>query len=225
MRSSAHRLSLVLVSMVALLLAGTSLARAQAVAPAPGDAASAPATPQPARWAQRKLSFTYSGFTTHYSCDGLVEKVRQVLLDLGARRSDLKVHEASCGPRLGAPTPFPSVAGTFSVLEPVPAAEAYSPNGTGGVVFAHWQPVKLRLAGPDLDMSANCELLDQVKQHILPLFPARNVAFSSNCFPHELTAGSSLRVEVLMPVKGNTSPTRNESAPTGRTSEPAQAAN
>ncbi len=204
MRSSAHRFSLLLVPMAALLLAGASPGSAKAAASTPSDAAPGPETPQPARWVQRKISFTYSGFTTHYSCDGLVDKVRGVLLELGARRSDLKVHENGCTARLGEPTPFPGVAGTFSVLEPVSPAQAYSPNGAGGVVLAHWQPVNVRFDHSASDMAAQCELLEQVKQRIVPLFPARNIDFQSNCVPHELTAGSSLRVEVLMPVKGNT---------------------
>jgi hypothetical protein len=235
MQSSAHRLRAVLVSIGVLLpaVAALSLGSAEAVPAAPNDAApssndAAPAqkTPQPARWAQRKISFTYSGFTTHYSCEGLVDKVRVVLLQLGARRSDMNVHEAGCTSRLGEPTPFPAVAGTFSVLEPVAPTQAFSPNGAGGIVFAHWQPVNVRFDRSQLDMAGQCELLEQVKQHIVPLFPARNVDFSSNCVPHQLTpGGTALQVEVLMLDKGNTSSTRNDSGPAARTSEPVLAAN
>ncbi|HTX24035.1 MAG TPA: hypothetical protein VMD03_05220 [Steroidobacteraceae bacterium] len=229
MRSSAHRLCPVLASVVATLLlgvTGASLDGAEAAEPAPGGAAPAPQAPQPARWTQKKISFTYLGFTTHYSCEGLLDKVRMVLLQLGARRSDMHVHEAGCTARLGEPTPFPAVAGTFSVLEPVPPAQAYSPNGAGGIVFAHWQPVSVRFDHSDLDMSGQCELLEQVRQHILPLFPARNVQFQSLCIPHQLTVGgNSLRVEVLIPETEKASSTRNDAGPAGRASEPVQAAN
>ena len=206
MRSSADRLSSVVVSLAAVLLpAAAALGRAEAVSAAPADSQPAAEAPQTARWSERKISFTYMGFTTHYSCEGLTDQVRHVLLELGARKSDMNVHELGCTTRVGEPTPFPAVAGTFYVLEPVPPEQAYSPAGVVGVVSAHWQPVDVRFDHSGLDMSGQCELLEQIKQHILPLFPARNVQFKSLCVPHELFAGgTSLRVEVLMPDRRST---------------------
>jgi hypothetical protein len=204
---SAHRLSPALAWLAALLLVAAASVgkRAQADTPAPTDAPPVAETPQATRWIERKIYFTYLGFTTHYSCEGLADQVRHVLLELGARKSDLNVHEAGCTARAGEPTPFPAVAGTFSVLVPVAPAEAYSPSSSGGIVFAHWQPVNVRFDHSALEMSGQCELLEQVKQHILPLFPARNVQFKSLCVPHELFAGgTSLRVEVLIPNGGKT---------------------
>src|SRR5580698_10464283 len=52
--------------------------------------------PPAAHWVQRKLDYTYMGFTTKYSCDGLRDNVRQVLLALGARRKDLKIQSTGC---------------------------------------------------------------------------------------------------------------------------------
>ncbi len=207
MRSSAHRLPSVPVSLAGwLLLAAAALGGPETPSATPTDSQAAPAAPQTARWVQKKISFTYLGFTTHYSCEGLADQVRHVLLELGARKSDMHVHEMGCTARAGEPTPFPAVAGTFYVLEPVPPVQAYSPTGTGDIVFAHWQPVDVRFDHSALEMSGQCELLEQVKQHILPLFPARNVQFKSLCVPHELFAGgTSLRVEVLMPNRPSTS--------------------
>ncbi len=177
----------------------------------PGAAqAAAPAPPQPAHWVKKKINFSYLGFTTHYSCEGLTDTVRYVLLELGARKSDLNVHEFACTARLGEPTPFPGVAGTFYVLEPLAPEQATRPSGTEGIVPAHWQPVDVRFHRLETGegMSGQCELLEQVKQHILPLFAARNVQFKSLCVPHELFAGgTSLKVEVLVPDKGSAGPT------------------
>jgi hypothetical protein len=229
----AHRLCSarpVWIAAVLLAAAHTSLAAAQAAPPAPGspapsDAAPAALAPQPARWTQKKINFTYLGFTTHYSCEGLTDKVRGILLQLGARKADMNVHEAGCTSRFDRPEPFPAVSGTFSVLEPVPPTQAYSPTGTGGIVLAHWQPVNVRFDHADsLDMSGQCELLEQVRQHILPLFPARNVQFTSLCIPHQLTAGgNSLQVEILLPNKTDASHTRNDRGSAERASELAQA--
>lgn len=169
------------------------LALGAAAANAAGNASTA-AGSQPtvaAHWVKKKLNFTYLGFTTHYSCQGLRDEVRKVLLELGARRSDLRVHEIGCTRSIGQPEPAPSVAGTFSVLVP----------GAGGAqhpVSAAWQRVNVRVGRPGLDESGQCELIEQVKQKILPLFSTRNVAFRQNCIPYQLTPnGSSLSVEVL----------------------------
>lgn len=157
---------------------------------------SAAANAQTAQWVQKRLRFTYMGFTTHYSCEGLSDKVRSVLLQLGARRKGLKVYPLGCVRSLGVPEPAPSVAGTVYVLEPMAGEPAGNAGATG--VAAHWQTVDVRLARSALEQAAQCELLEQVRQRILPLFATRNVQFSSNCFPHQLTLpGATLRVDVL----------------------------
>jgi hypothetical protein len=225
-RCGAKRLasSAALLFAFAAALSGT----ATGAAPVPGDAAPAVGTPQAAQWVQRKIDFTYLGFTTHYSCEGLVDKVRTVLLVLGARKSDMNVHEAACTARVGEPVPFPTVTGTFYVLEPVGPAgvapgQAEGASAAPGIVAARWEPVNVRFDYPGLDMSGQCELLEQVKQRILPLFPARNVQFQSLCVPHQLfSGGTSLKVEVLMPDKGASSTTHHGRDPAPATSELAQ---
>lgn len=182
---------------LALLACFGSFAAAHAAQPS-GDTAAegaAPAAPEPAHWVKKKINFTYQGFTTHYSCEGLTEKVKQVLLQLGARKSDLHVHEAGCTSGFGRPEPFPTVVGTFSVLEP-----AASSGEAGHPVKGTWQTVDVRVGRPGLDQAGQCELIDQVKSKILPLFATRNVQFQSSCVPHQLTIkGSSLSVQVLKP--------------------------
>ena len=66
-----------------------------ATAEMPGDARAASDSGAsevvPAHWVKKNISFTYQGFTSHYSCDGLGDSVRLALLELGARRSDLSL--------------------------------------------------------------------------------------------------------------------------------------
>ena len=50
---------------------------------------------QSAVWTQKEFKFTYQGFTTKYSCDGLAGKMREILLTFGARK-DLKVNRWGC---------------------------------------------------------------------------------------------------------------------------------
>jgi hypothetical protein len=159
------------------------------------DAPAVAADAQSAAWTPKELRFSYQGFTTHYSCDGLREKVRTVLLALGARKQDLSVNESGCSTPSGRPDPFPGVNIKMQVLQPVAAGT--TPAATR--VAAHWKAVDLRLDRDPLSESGDCELLEQIKQRILPLFSARNIEYSSNCVPHQLSAGGTrLRVEVLV---------------------------
>jgi hypothetical protein len=157
---------------------------------------------QTARWVPRELHFTYSGFTTHFSCEGLEARVKEILLQLGAR-PDLSVHQYGCTQAAGVPSPFPSVEAKFSVLEPVAAGEAPNGGTTGALVSAQWQTVQLKLDPSPLAESGLCELIDQVKVRILPLFATRNVDYMQHCVPHQLSSrGSTIKLDVMkVPLK------------------------
>jgi hypothetical protein len=152
---------------------------------------------QSAVWAHKEFQFTYQGFTTHYSCDGLRDKVRQILLQFGARKDDLKIYDFGCASPSGRPDPFPSVSVKMSVLVPADSAAA---SGAGPQLPSHWQPVRLKLDQSSLAEAGECELVEQVKQKVLPLFTARNVDLQNFCIPHQLEPGGThLVAEVLMP--------------------------
>jgi hypothetical protein len=152
-------------------------------------------TGQSAVWTSKELHFVYMGFTTKYSCDGLRDKVRDVLIKLGAQR-DLKVYETGCSVRSGMPAPFPGVMVRMSVLEP--ASTASSAVQEPSVVRAHWKPLDLKLDRTSRADSGECELVEQIKQQILPLFAVRNVDFSADCVPHQLSPMTPrLRAEIL----------------------------
>jgi hypothetical protein len=154
------------------------------------------ASPQPkveAVWAPRHVTFVYQGFTTHYSCDGLREKVRGMLSSLGAR--DLKVRAQGCTRLVGA-EPFPGVRVTMQVLVP---SSSEGGKKAGSAVPAHWQDVVLMPSNAGLQEQGNCELIEQFKETFLPLFTTRHISYQSNCIPHQLTLGTHLSAEVLMP--------------------------
>jgi len=160
----------------------------------PGRAEGA-AGEQSAVWTQKEFKFTYQGFTTKYSCDGLRDKVRDILLAFGARK-DLEVNQWGCAGGSGHPDPFPSVAVKMSVLEPADAANAQTDVPP---VATHWKKVKLRLDRSSLSEAGECELVEQVKQKILPLFTTRNIDYRNMCVPHQLTPGGTrLAADVLI---------------------------
>ena len=187
-----------------LALAGEVLAEP----PVPGNPAQSPA-PAWAVWTPKELRFTYMGFTSHYSCDGLADKMRSILLQLGAR-PDLRIREIPCSGSLGRPTEFPGVTVNMNVLVPWDATSA---NATVTPVPAHWKTVELSTDRDPLREAGDCELIEQVKAHVLPLFSARNVDYRSTCVPNQLQIGGTrLKSEVLL-ADEQQAPGANPSAP------------
>jgi hypothetical protein len=144
-------------------------------------------------WAPKELNFAYQGFTTKYSCDGLQERMRDVLLKLGAR-PDLRVRGYGCT-RLAGPDPLAGVSIKMNVLQP-------AGKQGGPAVPVHWQRVDL-LTGlyerDPVDAAADCELIGQIKQKVLPLFATRNVDYRATCEAHQLVPGGTrLKAEVLV---------------------------
>jgi len=144
-------------------------------------------------WAPKELNFAYQGFTTKYSCDGLQDRMRRVLIKLGAR-PDLRVRGYGCT-RLVGPDPFAGVSIKMNVLQP-------AGKQGGPAVPVHWQSVDL-LTGlyehDPVDAAADCELIGQIKQKVLPLFATRNVDYRSTCEAHHLVPGGTrLKAEVLV---------------------------
>jgi hypothetical protein len=166
-----------------------------AAADAGAPAAEPAAQPEFAVWTPKEAEFTYMGFTTHYTCDGLRDTIRAMLLQLGARKSDLKVTESPCSGIPDRPNPFPGVRIKMSVLQPAPAQ--LSPDAQ--VVEAHWKPVKLPYRETGINAAGQCELLEQFNKKLLPLFTTRNVDLHAFCVPHQLDAlGTKLEAEVLI---------------------------
>jgi hypothetical protein len=149
-------------------------------------------------WAPKELNFVYQGFTTKYSCDGLQDKMKRVLIKLGAR-PDIQVRGFGCT-RLVGPDPFAGVKIKMNVLQPGVLQPAGKQGGQG--VPAHWKLVDL-LADLDdrdpVDAAGDCELVEQIKQKVLPLFATRNVDYSATCVPRQLLVGATrLKAEVLV---------------------------
>lgn len=158
----------------------------------PSAAAAAPESIQ-AVWVPRRVTFIYQGFTTHYSCEGLHDQLREMLSKLGAR--DLVIRPYGCT-RLVGPEQAPGARVSMQVLVPVSTVHD---GKAGRAIAAHWHNVVLLGPSAGLDAQSNCELIEQFKERFLPLFTARDIRYSSNCVPHQLTLGTHLSAEVLMP--------------------------
>ena len=143
-----------------------------------------------AAWVQKEVNFRYVGFTTKYSCDGLRERMRGILLQLGAR-DDLKMTGYGC---VGANSPetTPGVRIVMHVLEPASATAGHS-------LAARWKSVDLLSDRDLLDAAGDCELIAQLNRDVLPLFAVRHLDYSATCsVGHPLAGGTRLKADVLV---------------------------
>jgi hypothetical protein len=156
--------------------------------------------PISAVWKEQHLNFFYKGQTSRYSCVGLRDKVRAMLLDLGARR-DLDVTALGCEQpnaqvRLAALGPSLSI--VFSAPALPDARVKPSRPGDLAAVDAHFESFVLaadvfRNMGP-----ADCELVEDFARQILPRLVTRDLKQDVACVPFQQSGGRFLvRGEVL----------------------------
>lgn len=134
-------------------------------------------------WQSHKYTFQFMGFTSTYSCDGLADKLRILLLAAGAR-ADVKSVPGACASAFGRPDKFARADLTFYTLAPASA-------GTGGAVKGIWRSVTFGAHQPHEIGLGDCELVEQFRQQLLPMFTTRNVVNNTSCIPHQ-ESGSTI---------------------------------
>lgn len=137
--------------------------------------------PEPGVWVKHQYSFVFMGFTSTYSCDGLASKLKLLLIASGAR-SDAKAQAGAC-PSFGRPDKFARADLTFFTLAPPDPSKP----ADGPVVNGVWRPVALAARKPRDLMTGDCELVEQFKSNVLPMFTTRNVEGQTSCIPHQLS--------------------------------------
>jgi hypothetical protein len=161
----------------ATLLGSTALADTTNLAPSDGS------------WQQHKFSFQFLGFTSTYSCDGLADKLKVLLLAAGAR-ADAKSWPGACASGFGRPDKFARAELTFYTLSPVDpstAADAKPVKGT-------WRSVTFSARSPRELQIGDCELVEQFFNQVLPMFKTQNVMNSTTCVPHQ-QSGSTINLK------------------------------
>jgi hypothetical protein len=131
-------------------------------------------------WQKHEYSFVFLGFTSTYSCDGLADKIKLLLIAAGARK-DAKSQPGACASGFGRPDKFARANLTFYTLAPAGSggpADAKPINGT-------WRPVSLSARSPRDLGTGDCELVEQFRNNVLPMFTTRNVDNQTTCIPHQ----------------------------------------
>lgn len=131
-------------------------------------------------WQHHTMTINYFGITSAYSCDGLEDRVRTILLLLGARK-DAKVNAVGCprGPEIPSHTAW--IKTDFYTLVPADSASS------AGAVRAYWASREINPRHPYYMDGGDCELIEQMKDLISKNFSLRDVHYSTDCVPHEIT--------------------------------------
>jgi hypothetical protein len=159
-----------------LLLASAPLLSSVTLA----DESSPAPTLMPGSWQKHLYSFAYMGFTTTYSCDGLADKLKKLLLVAGAR-SDVKSQPGACARGFGRPDKFARADLTFYTLAPLGNGAVANQTPVDGL----WRPIALSARSPWGLAIGDCELVEQFRNLVLPMFTTRNVEQHSTCVPYQ----------------------------------------
>ncbi len=144
------------------------------------SSADEPAARERGVWQKHEYSFVFMGFTSTYSCDGLADKLKLLLTAAGAR-PDSKSQAGACANGFGRPDEFARASLTFYTLAP---SGTDTPPGTkqaDGV----WRPVSIADRSPRELGTGDCELVEQFRDNVLPMFTTRNLDDHTTCVPHQ----------------------------------------
>jgi hypothetical protein len=162
---------------------------------APDGARAADAAAVDGTWQRHDTVFTYTGQTSHYSCDALENKMRTLLRLAGARPGYRVV--GACAERSRFGPQITTVRLSFAALAPAGGAGAGANAGTAAA-RGEWRAVDWRPRAPRELEAGDCELVAQFAQQILPLFTTRAVENRVVCVPHAVSlSGIELRFSVL----------------------------
>jgi hypothetical protein len=143
-------------------------------------------------WQKRDYSFQFFGFTTTYSCDGLASKLRVLLIAAGAR-ADAKSTSGACASGFGSPDKFARANLRFYALVPLEAGAS-----AGSRINGVWRAVVIADRSPREVAPGDCELIEQFRDKVLPMFTTRNIDSRMTCVPNQLSGSAiNLKFEVF----------------------------
>lgn len=154
--------------------------------------------PVQAGWKTQEIRYSYTGFTTAYDCDAAEDRLRAILRALGAHEQT-RVMAQGCS--LNRPSRNFFV--TITTATPVPLADVPKPTNTSrdellkrlGVnnkqldeTFpAEWKTIELS-RDRKLDLEpGDCELMEGLRDHVLPKLSVKIVADRVQCIPRQVS--------------------------------------
>lgn len=167
--------------------------------------------PIQAGWKTQEIRYSYVGFTTAYDCDAAEDRLRAILRALGAHEQT-RVSAQGC--TLNRPSRNFFI--TITTATPVPLADVPKPTNTSrdellkrlGVAPkqldetfpAEWKTIQLS-RDRKLDLEpGDCELMEGLRDHVLPKLSVKIETDRVQCVPRQLTHRTpELTVSALVP--------------------------
>ena len=170
--------------------------------------------PVQAGWKTQEIRYSYTGFTTAYDCDAAADRIKAILKALGAH-PQTRVSAQGCTFN----RPSRNFFITITTATPVPVADlSKSPAQTSrdellkrlGVASAQldqtfpaeWKTVELS-RDRKLDLEpGDCELMEGLRDHVLPKLSVKIQADRVQCIPRQVSYQTpELTVSALVPMK------------------------
>jgi hypothetical protein len=170
--------------------------------------------PIQATWKTQEIRYSYVGFTTAYDCDAMESRLKEILHALGAHEQTRVSAQGCMFSR-----PSRNFFITITTATPIPvtdAPKAATKTSTSreellkrlGVKSqqldetfpAEWKTVELS-RDRKLDLQpGDCELMQGLRDHVLPKLAVKIVADRVQCIPHQLSVQTpELTVSALVP--------------------------
>ena len=181
--------------------------------------ASAQAQPDPpvveAVWKPQRMNFVYRGYSTLYSCRGLQEKLEKILTTVGAR-GGIQMRAYSCDDEL-AIARFQIVLASPVEATPENVQELTTYDSQDELVArmrgeqlasaedlqrfpAVWKTISFARSREMRLAPGDCELVEQLRRHILPRMSVQVVSDQVRCSPWGNIGKPRLTVSALVPV-------------------------
>jgi hypothetical protein len=195
-------------------LAGASILAAALLSPAAFAASPDAASSIQAVWKPVEIKYSYVGFTTAYNCDSFEQKVRSILLRLGAPEQT-RVQANGC---IDVNRPSRNFFVTINSAAVIPASAAKEPPDKATRELAErltgkkdplktepfpaqWKTVELA-RDRRLDLQpGDCELMEGLSKDVLPKLSIKVISDRVLCTPNNLSITTpELTVSALVPL-------------------------
>ena len=188
---------------------------------------SAPAhsAPVQATWKTQEIRYSYSGFTTLYNCDAAEDRIEAILRALGAHEQT-KVSATGCNFN----RPSRNFFITITTATPVPVGETPAKSQADssreellkrlgvssaqleGTFPAEWKTVELSRNRRLNIEGGDCELLEGLKDRVLPKLGVKIISSRVQCIPRQVSIQApELTVSALVPMAKPDEPAKPQS--------------
>lgn len=196
--------------------------------PFAGHGAETPAAdsaPVQAAWKTQEIRYSYTGFTTAYNCDAAEDRIKAILRAMGAHEQT-KVSATGCNFN----RPSRNFFITITTAMPVPASDVPAKSQADaskddllkrlgvpsaqleGTFPAEWKTVELARNRRLNIQPGDCELMEGIKNQVLPKLAVKVVSTHVQCIPRQVSIQPpEITVSALMPMAKPDEPVKPKS--------------